>query len=291
MKRNILALFGLLLFMGSCDLLLEDAGKIDNPYSPNTNTTTRPNTNTTTRPTTTTNTNTSSKVNLNHTQSSGCQLIKYNYFSISFSPKYRNPEWAAYTMTADMVKVSVAERNSAFRPDKEVPNCPSTSEYTNSGYDRGHMVPAEDMNFDETAMYESFFMTNVSPQDPALNRGIWKSLEDKARKWATANKKIHIVVGPILPKRSSSTLTYIGSNGDILVPKKYFKIILDDSEPSRKAIAFMFDNVEGTRSLKEYACTIDAVEAATGLDFFPNLSAADEKLFEAGFDPAAWGDW
>lgn len=285
MKQNILALLGLLLFMGSCDLLFEDAGKINNPYSPNTNTTTRPTTNT--KP----NTNTSSKVNLNHTQSSGCQLIKYNYFSISFSPKYRNPEWAAYTMTAEMVKVSVAERNSAFRPDKEVPNCPSTSEYTNSGYDRGHMVAAEDMNFDETAMYESFFMTNVSPQDPALNRGVWKSLEDKARKWATANKKIHIVVGPILPKRSSSTLTYIGSNGDILVPKKYFKIILDDSEPSRKAIAFMFDNVEGTRSLKEYACTIDAVEAATGLDFFPNLSAADEKLFEAGFDPAAWGDW
>jgi endonuclease G, mitochondrial len=280
MKQNIVftMLFALLFGAASCDLLLEDSSKINNPYNNNTNT----NTNTTTA---------SSKINLNHRQSANCQLVKYNFFTISYSSKYKNPEWASYTLTADMVKISVAERNSSFRQDKAVAGCAVTGDYTNSGYDRGHLVPAEDMNFDETAMYESFFMTNVSPQDPTLNRGIWKSLEDKVRKWATANKKIHVVVGAILPKRNSATLEYIGANEDVLVPKKFFKIILDDTEPSRKAIAFMFDNEESSKTLKQHACTIDEVEAATGLDFFPNMSAADEKLLEATLDPAAWGDW
>lgn len=286
MKQNIAFIILLAAFFGSasCDLLLEDSSKINNPY---TNNKPNPNTNTTTN----TNTNTTSKINLNHTQSANSELVKYNFFTISYSAKYKNPEWASYPLTAEMVKVSVAERNSSFRQDKAVSGCAVTGDYTNSGYDRGHLVPAEDMNFDETAMYESFFMTNVSPQDPTFNRGIWKSLEDKVRKWATANKKIYVVVGAILPKRSSATLEYIGANEDVLVPKKFFKIILDDTQPSRKAIAFMFDNAESSKTLKQHVCTIDEVEAATGLDFFPNMSAADEKLFEATLDPAAWGDW
>jgi endonuclease G len=72
------------------------------------------------------------------------------------------------------------------------------SDYTNSGFDRGHLAPAGDMKWSETAMDESFLMSNISPQKPAFNRGIWKKLEEKIRSWAIENDSIIVVTGLFL---------------------------------------------------------------------------------------------
>ncbi len=274
--RQIL-LFAFLLSFSACDLLMNE---VNDPY-----------TNKGGGGTTTTTTTTGSKIELRHTGCADCQLLKYNFFDISFSPKWRNPQWATYTLTADKIGTDAAERSSTFRQDPNATNCPATAEYTGTGYDRGHIVAAEDMSFDPTAMAESFFMTNVSPQDPALNRGIWKSLEDRTRKWAVAHKKIHIVSGAILPKRKTSTLEYIGANEDILVPQQFFKIVIaDGGKGKRSGIAFLFDNEKSELSLKEHIVSIDEIEQLTGLDFFTTLSQSEQTELESKTNPDFWGD-
>ena len=77
------------------------------------------------------------------------------------------------------------KRKNDFRIDPVVKTVSATpADYRNSGYDRGHLCPAGDMAFSEIAMSESFYMSNISPQVPSFNRGIWKTLEQKVRDWS-----------------------------------------------------------------------------------------------------------
>ena len=94
-----------------------------------------------------------------------------------------------------------------------------SSDYTKSGYDRGHLCPAADMDFNPVAMEESFFMSNISPQAPEFNRGIWKDLETEVRNWAKKEKKIYVVTGPVFRDNKGT----IGED-KVTVPGYFFKI-------------------------------------------------------------------
>lgn len=281
-KKSILycAVFLGLASFASCDLvdaILNDNPKINdpinvNPPKPN------PNTNTTT-----------SKIELQPTQKYGNQVIKYkDYFMVSYADKYKNPEWAAYTLTAAQRAKSNLERTGSFKKDAQTPNAATNDDFTGSGYDRGHLVPCEDMSFAAEAMEASFFTTNVSPQDPSFNRGIWKSLEDKVRNWAESEKKVYIVTGAVLPK-SLAKAEFIGNNEDVYVPQKFYKVVLVYEKNNKKGIAFLLDNVKADAPLSGAACSIDKVEQATGINFFPNLSPEEDALLEGQFDASAWG--
>jgi endonuclease G, mitochondrial len=284
-KKSILyctVFLGLASF-ASCDLvdaILNDNPNVKDPINVNTP---RPNPNTNT---------TTSKIELQPTQKHGNQVIKYqDFFMVSYSEKHKNPEWAAYTLTAAQRAKSDIERTGSFKTDKDNPlNTATNDDFTGSGYDRGHLVPCEDMSFAPEAMEASFFTTNVSPQDEGFNRGIWKVLENKVRGWADSEKKVYIVTGAVLPK-SFTGATYIGKNKDVFVPKKFYKIILVWEKNNKKGIAFLLNNVVGEKGvpLSKYACSIDEVEQATGINFFPNLNADEDKEYEGKFDAAAWG--
>lgn len=72
-------------------------------------------------------------------------------------------------------------RVNAFHADPRVKNSPKPSDYSGTGYDQGHMAPAADSaNSDQ--MRETFLMTNMTPQEPTLNRISWKTLEENTRK-------------------------------------------------------------------------------------------------------------
>ena len=101
------------------------------------------------------------------------------------------------------------------------------------------MAPAGDMSWSEQAMKESFYYSNMSPQNPSFNRGIWKKTEELTRIWAVENKSLYIVTGPILKKY----LPTIGPN-KVSIPNYYYKAILDYTEPEIKAIAFLIPNRE-----------------------------------------------
>lgn len=270
----IAALF--LTAFSSCDLL-DDTGNM-NPDTPTPKPTPRTDDPITPTPT-------GSLKDFYPTQAKGDVLVEHQYYSISYSKKYKNPEWAIYELTSSRVSKDATDRRSGFLKDPKNEYAANDKDFDGAGYDRGHLVPAEDMNFSEKAMEESFFMSNVSPQAKELNRGRWKSLETKVREWATEYKNIYIVAGAILPKRRPQE-TWIGENADVFVPRKFYKIILDPK--GKKGIAFMFDNKECEKELVEYATTIQKIEEETEINFFPKLSASEKKQLEETIDVTKW---
>lgn len=212
------------------------------------------------------------------------EIVKHRFYTLSYAEKYEQAEWVTYELTRTMAQHEDVKRNDDFRPDPDVPTGSATPEdYSNSGYDRGHLCPAGDMEFSEKAMNETFYMSNMSPQEPAFNRGIWKHLEEMVRKWALQNQKIYIVTGGVL----TDGLPTIGRN-KVSAPKYFYKIILDYEEPEIKAIAFLIPNERSKKQLSAFVVPIDSVEALTGIDFFPALPDGLENELEKTSDLKQW---
>jgi endonuclease G len=175
-------------------------------------------------------------------------------------------------------------RTNDFREDYKVTTgSASLSDFKGSGYDRGHLAPAGDMKWSSTAMSESFYMSNMSPQKPGFNRGIWKKLESSVRNWADDNGEIYVVTGPILNEQFST----IGYNG-VSIPNYYYKVILDYKEPELKGIGFILLHEKSSSSLKSFAVSIDEVERRTGIDFYHLLPDEIENQIESTIDISKW---
>lgn len=215
-------------------------------------------------------------------------IYHHTYYGLSYSDDFKAPYWVSYILTKKMVTVHKVDRDDEeFTRDPLLDdNYAVTSDYTNSGYDRGHMCPAGDMNFNQTAMTETFYMTNITPQKPGLNRQIWKELEEKVRDWAVENDSLYIVVGAIYsdnPKR-------IGDN-EVAVPDKLYKVVADISSANGyKAIAFVFENKDynSDEEFMDYAISVDELEQLTGVDFFANYQSSGVEEIEATLDLSLW---
>ena len=210
-------------------------------------------------------------------------IIKHLGYTLSYNEKHEQANWVAYQLTADETKKKVSRSND-FEPDESVATGSANGDdYKGSGFDRGHLAPAADMGWSEQSMHESFYYSNMSPQVPGFNRGIWKHLEEQVRQWAIDNQSIYVVTGPLF----SENLPTIGTN-KVSVPRYYFKVLLDYSEPSLKAIGFIIPNASSELSLRVYAVSIDSVEKVTGLDFFPVLPDVEENRIEKTLCVDCW---
>jgi endonuclease G, mitochondrial len=211
------------------------------------------------------------------------ELVVHRYFTLSYVEKFEQAEWVAYELTTEETEGD-AKRKTRFSPDPLVKtSSPKHDDYTNSGYDRGHLAPAADMQFAEDAMAESFYTSNISPQNPQLNRQTWRLLEEQIGQWAKRDGRLFIVVGPIFAPIKG----YISSDS-IAVPSAYYKVVLDYDAPDVKAIAFLFPNEETEKSYMDFVVPIDSVERLSGLDFFPALPDDLENSLEKGLLPNAW---
>jgi endonuclease G, mitochondrial len=211
------------------------------------------------------------------------KIIAHTGYSLLYDEDYEQADWVAYTLTKEET-TKLYERTDKFIPDPAVSTgSANNSDYANSGYDRGHLAPAADMGWSATAMAESFFYSNMSPQLPAFNRGIWKKLEELVRTWAQEYDAIEIVTGPVL----TYGLKTIGPD-HVAVPKYYYKVILDYEEPDIKGIGFILPNAGSTESLQHFAVTIDSVERFTGLDFYPALPDDQENAVEKTLCISCW---
>ena len=210
-------------------------------------------------------------------------VISHVGYTLSYNETHEQANWVAYELTAEEVAGEV-ERKDAFRADPEVESgSAALADYRSSGYDRGHLAPAADMKWSAEAMSESFYMSNMSPQKAAFNRGIWKKLEMKVRGWATREGAVLIVTAGVLKPR----LKTIGVN-KVSVPKKFYKVILDNREPELKGIGFILPNKGSAKPLSDYAVTIDKVESVTGIDFFHSLADEIEEAVESTLDLSKW---
>ena len=189
-----------------------------------------------------------------------------------------------WELTREHADGNIKRPDYAFHEDMEVPSPRAELvDYRGSGYDRGHMCPAGDNKWDEDAMYESFLMTNMCPQNQQLNSGLWNQIEMQCRYWAKKYGKLYIVCGPIYLRGEYQT---IGPNR-VMVPEAFFKaVICLDGET--KGIAFVCRNTKGDRKKDYYVNTIRQVERITGYCLFPNL---DEEIVEQVKDYADIDEW
>ncbi|HSJ68796.1 MAG TPA: DNA/RNA non-specific endonuclease [Anditalea sp.] len=203
---------------------------------------------------------------VNFTTGQEGELISHSAIVLSYNEEHEQAHWVSYKLTSAMLG-GKEKRTDKFKEDPKVTTkSASPLDYRLSGYDRGHLAPAGDFTYDATAMAESFYMSNMSPQTPSFNRGIWKKLEDQVRYWAKENEEIYIITGPVIQKKEIT----LGLNR-VTVPDYFYKVILDIHPPEYKAIAFLMKNEKSSRPLLDFAITVDSLERFTGLDFFPML--------------------
>ena len=216
-------------------------------------------------------------------ESSCGEIIHYSNYSVSFCENIKMSEWTIYYSTKERLLGNLPRQNN-YRQDSSLKDRDANLNfYVKSGYDRGHLVPASDMRYDEIAMSESFYMTNVVPQSPAFNRGIFRKLEKRFREWVNEFDSIVIITGFI----KSDIKEYI--NGQIRsdspdsslipVPNLFYKVFFDIEE--NRAISFILPNGKSNSSdLLDYVVPIDSLERITGLDFFYKMPETIELLLE-----------
>lgn len=204
------------------------------------------------------------------------KVIYHSHYSLSYSEEHEQAEWVMYELTADEARGGY-ERSDNFRADPDISTgSAQLNDYKGSGYDRGHLAPAGDMAFSTTAMSESFYLSNMSPQHPSFNRGGWKSLEALSRAWALEDGDLYIITGPVL----KHTRGQIGSSR-VSIPAYYYKILFDIDEGERRSIAFLMPNASISSKVEDYVVSVDSLEVLTGIDFFPGLADSLEDQLES----------
>jgi len=201
---------------------------------------------------------------------------KHIGYITSYNHQHEQANWVAYTLSPQKL-LGVVERSNKFLPDPLItPETANTHDYTKSGFDRGHLAPAADMKYSETAMRECFYLSNISPQAPQFNRGIWKKLEEKVRDWASKSNQIFIVTGPIL---NNHLVNKIGREHQITVPEYFFKAVVDTNKMGN-GIAFVMKNQGSQLPLKTFAITIDSLEHLTGRNFYFQIPQKKQEKIE-----------
>jgi len=201
-------------------------------------------------------------------QEGGNQYLCRSAYAINYNYQTKVAHFAVEHVRKEALTKTVARKDD-FREDPEVPaQYRSTlNDYKGAGYDRGHIAPAADMTYSAVAMSESFFLTNMMPQDPGNNRGIWKYTEEYVRFWADQYGEVYVISGPLYTQNATKV---IGNR--VRVPDYVWKIVID---PKRsRAITFLFPNQKlDPKQLDNYISTISEIEHLTGINFSPMIPA------------------
>jgi endonuclease G len=192
-------------------------------------------------------------------------LCKLNY-ALQYNNKTKTASYVLEYVTKESI-TGTAKRKDDFRPDPAIPkqNQSLLSDYAGHPYDRGHLSPAGDNTKSAAVMSESFFLSNMVPQNQNNNRGIWKQLETKVRDYVLNTGDLYVASGPIYDKDYKT----IGAN-KVGVPTKLYKVIIDVK--NNKASAYIFPNSNlPVQDLPRYRVTIAEVEMDSGINFNPTL--------------------
>ena len=164
------------------------------------------------------------------------EIIRHKYYTLSYNEDHEQANWVHYRLNPTFLNGTTPRINS-FKVDHKVSTkSAELSDYKGSGYDRGHLAPAGDMKYSKESMIESFFMSNMSPQNPSFNRGIWRKLEEAIRRWGKKNE-IYIATAGVLNMKS---LGSIGRN-KVTIPSKYYKVLYSPEKNSM--IGFLLPNI------------------------------------------------
>ena len=205
-------------------------------------------------------------------------LVKHLAFTASYNPMHRVPNYVVHVIPKDILYGNITRSND-FRTDPFIKqNMSDSIDYWNSGFDRGHMAASADFKWNRKALSESYYYTNIIPQNKELNQGAWNKLEMQVREWAIDNTELIIVTGPVLKDNLSKIPQ---GSFKVSIPEYLYKIVLDYYPPTFKAIAFLYPNKNVPYEIDKHVVSIDSIEKLTGIDFFPKLEDSLENKLEA----------
>ncbi len=211
------------------------------------------------------------------------QIVKHSYFILAYDEKAEQAEWVAYELKKNYVHNSNFKRPYFIEDPLVLTQSTDWKNYKKSGYDKGHLCPAADMEFDLDAYNDTFYTSNISPQNHDFNAGIWNRLEQKMRFWADKYNGLIIVTGGVL----KGDLKTIGKER-VAVPNYFYKIALNRVNGKYKMIAFLVPNKKTSKPIYDYVVTVDKIESLTGIDFFPKLDDKIENSLEKEVNISSW---
>lgn len=195
------------------------------------------------------------------------QLLQHDGFTVSYNDITKCPNWVSWELTPEEAAAEAVGRTDFFTTDPLVSGPQAEySDYTRNPYglDRGHMAPSADFRWSRSANEQTFYLTNICPQDHTLNEGLWLELEQRCRAWAKRyNTAVQIICGPIHSKNPNT----IGKN-KVWVPEAFFKIVLMTIGDKRYCITFIFPNkpLDIQEDIFNYLSSSQEISRKTGLD-------------------------
>ena len=208
---------------------------------------------------------------------------KHFAYSFMYNEIYEQSDWVAYELLESELELNYKRTNKFLEDTLIVTGTANNLDYKYSGYDKGHLAPAADMTWNEQAMMESFYFSNISPQLASFNRGIWKKLEINVRNWAVKYDHIYIATGPICEDSEKT----IGEN-KVFIPTHFYKTVLVFNDTLKQSIGFVFPHEKCNGDIFDYAVSVDSVEIITGEDFYFALPNRYEESIEKQYDLKYW---
>ena len=212
-------------------------------------------------------------------------VIRHAAFILAYDADAKIPKWVAYELTAEETHGEAERDELFFKMDPSYKRSQAMREdYSDSGWTKGHMACAADFKWDVDAMEETFYLTNVCPQDEELNKGDWNYLEKQVRYWARHFGRVWVVSGPIIGSNRYGTI----GDRDVVVPDNFFKAVLAPGKKGYQSIAFVMGNDAKRYYLDKCSMSVNDLEKRTGIDFFAALPDDVEESVEAQYRPADW---
>lgn len=211
------------------------------------------------------------------------EIVHHSHFSLSYHEDYEQAEWVAYVLRKEHLTYDDRKRPYFIEDPFVSTKSADWRNYKGSGYDRGHLVPAGDRRFSLQAYNETFYTSNISPQNREFNAGLWNRLEMQTRAWAKRYDALYVFTGGVL----TNGLEEIGDE-DVAVPEYYYKIIARENRGSVQVLGFLMKGIEQRKPLQHFLVPIDTIEALTGIDFFYHLGAQQQASMEKEVQLKGW---
>ncbi|MCL6267692.1 DNA/RNA non-specific endonuclease [Flagellimonas myxillae] len=216
-------------------------------------------------------------------ESTAGEVVRHNHFMLSYSEPHEQAEWVAYSLKREHLTYDDRKRPYFIEDPKVRTKSADWRNYKGSGYDRGHLCPAGDRRFSEYAYNETFYTSNISPQNRDFNAGVWNRLEQKVRQWCKKYGDLTIITGGVL----KNNLEEIGEE-DVDVPEAFYKIVIREKGDTAQVIAFLMPNRESGKNLSHFLVAVDELEQRTGINFFQNQTESWQEMNEAKIDASDW---
>ncbi|MCB1110875.1 MAG: DNA/RNA non-specific endonuclease [Chlamydiia bacterium] len=199
-------------------------------------------------------------------------ILERKGFTLAYDTRGKIPFWTHERLTAESLAKKADRQEVSFYEERDIyaPHRSRLKDYSKSGFDRGHLVPAGNQTFSKEGLKETFSLSNICPQHPQCNRGVWKKLEESIRRLVVQEGALEVVSGPLFLSHEENGKRYvtyqvIGEN-EVAVPTHFFKVV----QTARQAWAYVIPNAPVSGELETFLFPLDQLEKISGIQLFSN---------------------